>query len=391
MRLFLKAICGLALVASCESFVVAAERQPSVGYEIHEGKVTFFSLLGRQRVDAADPATFQYIAGGFGKDRQHVFFGEAVVEGADPASFRVIDFATGQDNKSIYRASTRCAACDVKSFRKIDEHWYIDDGAAYRGAANGWDRIPDMDRRSFQPLNNWYAKDNRSVIIEGERITGADAHSFKLESCGTCEVCGEDKSRCYWFEHPVPCDCRPHSGAEFPIAMNTSLPGKAVLKTSGPISIDAKSVKGVMSAGYLLAEPGNQRVALTCWDPKTRAHVPVGLTVSLEPNRFYRFARSEGATCDFHIERPAMVRGRMDGPEVQIRVAGDSKTKMLVELTSGTHTLTAVCRDVTRIGVNESTTDFTVDATAGEIYELNATFEAPANTCRVGVAPLGRP
>jgi hypothetical protein len=86
-----------------------------------------------------------------------------------------------------------------------------------------------------------------------------------------------------------------------------------------------------------------------------------------------------------------MVRGRMDGPEVQIRVAGDSKTKMLVELTSGTHTLTAVCRDVTRIGVKESTTDFTVDATAGEIYELNATFEAPANTCRVGVAPLGRP
>src|SRR5258708_10861598 len=111
-----------------------------VGYEIHEGKVTFFSLLGRQRVDAADPATFQYIAGGFGKDRQHVFFGEAIVEGADPASFRVIDFATGQDNKSIYPASTRCAACDVKTFRKIDAHVDIDHRAAYKGATDGWGR-----------------------------------------------------------------------------------------------------------------------------------------------------------------------------------------------------------------------------------------------------------
>jgi hypothetical protein len=86
-----------------------------------------------------------------------------------------------------------------------------------------------------------------------------------------------------------------------------------------------------------------------------------------------------------------MVRGRIDGPEVAIRVAGDSKTKMFVELTPGTHTLTAVCRDVTRTGVKESTAEFTVDATAGEIYELNASFEPPGNTCRVRVGQIGRP
>jgi hypothetical protein len=367
-------------------------KQPSVGYEIREGKVTFFSLLGRQRVEAADPATFQYIAGGFGKDRQHVFFGAAVVEDADPASFRVMDFATGHDNKSIYRTSARCTACDVKSFRKINEHWYIDDGAAYSALGNGgWTRTPDTDRRSFQPLNQWYAKDIRSVFIEGERIAGADAHSFKLESCGTCEVCGEDKNRCYWFEHPVPCDCRPHSGGEFPMIRKTMLPGRAILKTSGPISIHAASLKGVLLAGYLLVEPGDQRLALTCLDPKTRADVLGELTVNLEPNQFYRIARDQGATCNARIERPAMVRGRIDGPEVAIRVAGESKTKMFVELTPGTHTLTAVCRDVTRTGVKESTAEFTVDATAGEIYELNASFEAPGNTCRVRVAQIGRP
>src|SRR5258708_26434119 len=109
-------------------------KAPGVGYEIHEGKVTFFSLLGRQRVDAADPATFQYIAGGFGKDRQNVFFGEAIVEGADPASFRVIYFATRQDNKSIYRASTPCAASDVKSFPKIDHAWSTHPRAAPHAA-----------------------------------------------------------------------------------------------------------------------------------------------------------------------------------------------------------------------------------------------------------------
>src|SRR5262249_42481943 len=77
-------------------------------------------------------------------------------------------------------------------------------------------RLNGADSATFRSLNNFFAKDKYVVLFEHTPIPGADPETFKLQSCGNSEVNAEDKNRCYWFNHPVPCDCKPHDGREFP-------------------------------------------------------------------------------------------------------------------------------------------------------------------------------
>jgi hypothetical protein len=54
-----------------------------------------------------------------------------------------------------------------------------------------------------------------------------------------------------------------------------------------------------------------------------------------------------------------------------------------VELSPGKHTFTALCRDVTRTGIREGSSDVTLELKPGGIYQLDADFKAPSNRCDV--------
>ena len=45
--------------------------------------------LWGQRVEGADPASFEVLDGGYFKDKSHVWYIHDLVEGADPASFKI--------------------------------------------------------------------------------------------------------------------------------------------------------------------------------------------------------------------------------------------------------------------------------------------------------------
>lgn len=393
----LTAILFFVLAAGC----VSSARQP---FDVHEGAIRYTNLAGgRYRVPGADVKTFQHVGGIYGKDAARVYHAYTVVEGADPISFQYIGGDAGRDARAVYVAGTRCPDCDVASFRHIDRSWYADKDFVYEGTR----RRPDIDLKTFQPFNYWFAKDQNNVFSSGRPIPGADAPSFKLASCGACEVCGEDKNRCYWFEHAVPCDCAPQHGGKFAFPPPERSRMQALLGTTGPITIDFRRLTPAfhgLTVGYWRIDPGRHELPLNCWNKIKNKSEPFQLTLNIEPARMYRISQRKGATCEVEIERTALVQGRADGPEIQIRLMNDeedrsrstpseatrkqlsTKPRSKVELPAGAHTLTAVCRNVTRAGIQENSTDITVNLEPGRIYKLEATFEAPAYKCDARVA-----
>ena len=368
------------LLAAC--FAGAADK---ARYEVRDGSVIYKSPSGPRPVANADVSTFQSLPGAFARDRMKVFFGDKIVEGADPNSFVVIDFLTGRDSKAIYRTTDRCDECDLETFRALgDGHWYVDKNAAYSALNDSWRRISDVDPGAFAVLNKWFAKDRRSVFLNNERVPGADAETFKLAACGACEVCGEDKNRCYWFEHAVPCNCKPHGGGGFPSGLTEAAEGKAVLATTAPVSF-GDSVRGKMSAGLLVVEPGARAVELTCWDSATKSSLPAIVSVNLQANRFYRFTRKKNTKCEISIDRPTLVQGWNARQTLYIR---SNKPRMQVEIAAGVQKLQIVCREVTRAAILEIARDIDVDLRPGELYRLEGQVAPTKGTCDVHARSL---
>lgn len=363
-------------------------------YEIVEGHVTFHSVFGVNGVLDADAATFSDSGGGFGKDKQHVFYRSEVVKGfdpesfvskdADPESFVVIGPYTGKDANAIYRASHRCPQCDLQSFRKINDDLYLDKNAAYFASGSNWKRIPSADPQSVQRLSDLFSKDTQHVFFDETAIAGADPESFKIHSPCDCEFCGEDKNRCYWFGQPVPCDCK-HQGnmAELPppATLTEIPPGRAVIGTTDRFLRSSTPMDGGRRVGYLVTAPGKRTLDFKCLmhDPILNVRV----TIDVEAGGFYHLKRNEDSGCEISIERATMVQGRSHDPEIRIQMPGASKPEMEVELSPGKHTFTALCRDVTRTGIREGSSDVTLELEPGKIYQLNADFKAPSNRCDV--------
>jgi hypothetical protein len=352
-------------------------------YEVTQERVAFHTLRRIIPIET-DPATFKDLGGGFGRDSRRVYFEEKVVQDADPESFVVLAHTYGKDAKAVYSGAYSCRECDVRTFRKINDDFYLDQNAAYvivPSHSDHWTRVPSADPQSVTGLNGWFQKDSQHAFFMGRMIPGADAESFKVGSCGKCEVCAEDKNRCYSDEYPVPCDCKPNSSA-FSTPVTELLPGQALLFSDGGISVSSGYY---VSIGYTAVAAGKHTITLSCWDKEKKTH---DFPVDFEPGGFYRLTRKKGSRCDafeIEIERPAMVRGSDDGPEIQIRMPGDDNQKPTrqAELSPGKHDLIAVCRDVTRTGVRQDTAHVSLEFKPGEIYQLYGNFDPTTNKCDV--------
>ncbi len=362
-------------------------------YRIRGAEVFFRN----KKVKDADAASFQYLGGGYGKDKARVFYLWDLVEGADLASFASLGDGVAKDAKAVYYREKRCEECDVASFRHVGGDWYSDKHAAYEGYA--FHRVPGIDQPSFTALNNNFAKDRHTVFYLERRIRGADPESFKLHACGEPDPYGfsklyaEDKNRCYWGENAVPCDCAPHSMAEFPWGWTDLKPGMSLLAISpihniGPVTVS--SGEGIYEKGYFVLPPGKQTIGLHCRDGKSGSDKPVQYVIDAAPGEIYSVELSQDGNCSTSVKRPVLVRGNPDGPEIRIVLPGDSKPVWQAELAPGKQTLTAICREVTRERAIEVPVSLTLDLEPGRIYRLSADFAPEQGKCEVKAAPLTR-
>lgn len=356
---------------------------PKTRFEIYKGSVLYKSPWGERTVGSADTDSFEALSEAFGRDKNNVFFGEKIVPGAEPASFKIFDFYTGRDKNSVYRGIKRCDECDAETFRVMDKNRYVDKNSAYAGSGDNLRRLPNVDVASYTGLNSSFSKDKDNVYyLDRYIIAGADAPSFKLKRCGSCIVCAEDKNRCYSNDKPVPCDCKPYSGPR--LYRTTKIPQGKALVLAPHFGIDLTHTEkdkatflGVV--GHWGIVPGRNTFSLECNGK------PGSLTLYAKQGRVYRLKKQQDTTCDAEILRPALIQGREEGPAIYIRLAGVAKAKSEVELQPGTQTITAVCRDVNREKVRESSVELNVVLEAGRIYKLNADFLSPDDKCDVRV------
>jgi hypothetical protein len=336
------------------------------------------------KVTGADAATFRWIGDGYGKDKDHAYFAWDTVNGADTASFKVLGDSVAKDSKSVYSQAEHCESCDAQSFRSEAEQWYTDKNAAYFG--QGLQRIPGIDQQSFKVFNATYAKDRQTVLAQAYKVVGADPETFKLQSCEGSEVNGEDKNRCYWNEHAVPCDCKSHSMDDFPWGLTPLPANTSLLDTTAPIRI--KLIKGDYAKGYSIVPAGQQTIELGCWNSNTNKDETYEFGVVFTPGHLYRLQRLGSEGCAVKVENPAFVRGNLDRPEIRIEVPGGKKPEWQVELASGKQKLTAICREVTRERVVEVPVELTLELEPGGIYQLSANFDASQSRCDVKAVRL---
>jgi hypothetical protein len=109
-----------------------------VPYHGHEGN----------KIEGADPATFEVLDMFFGKDKNAVYYDYSVVPGADASSFEELDFSYGKDVYAVYM------------------------GTAKIGRANP---------KTFVPLTADYSKDKDSVFYKWDKIDSADPQTFRAE------------------------------------------------------------------------------------------------------------------------------------------------------------------------------------------------------------------
>jgi hypothetical protein len=351
--------------------------------------------MGTYPVAGADAATFRPLGGLFGADKLHVYFAEKLVETADPKTFTVIDATTGRDATAIFRAYNKCNDCDLKTFRRLDDSWYVDKDAAYAAMNDGWVRVPDVDTKSFKPINSWFAKDNKNVFLHRTRIIGADAASFKLESCGVCEVCGEDKNRCYSYDHAVPCDCKARNGSAFPKSMYDIQPGHSLIDAAhrGEIEVEKVDDNDVVAKKFPPVEPGSHRLDVIC---HSRPNITAKgqLIVDIRPNRIYRLRPLDAAKCSLTLDTLTWLRGRIESPEISIQVPDSNDWKgfkwaLEMEMQPGANTFTAVCREVTRSRIREGRAAQSVTLLEGHLYRLDGGFLGNSDVCRVRIIDQG--
>lgn len=242
--------------------------------------------------------------------------------------------------------------------------------------------VPKVPAGAKEPitLSSWYSKDRETVYAYKEPIRGADAASFKRACCGLCEVCGEDKNRCYWYGHPVPCDCGAHTEADFPGSTVDTPPSKALIGNFFDIKSGLPS-GSVASFGYEIVEPGSYTLGIECWDTSARTKSLTELAVTLKVG-VYRLAPVKGEQCHFRMTRPALIVGSNEEPEILLLKADHTLVSQL-EVVPGKHTMTVVCRQVLRSKIAEGREEITLKLAPGEIYRVNAHFEAPNYQCRV--------
>jgi len=348
-------------------------------FDIHDGNVRYTDLSGRHyKVANSDPKTFKHLGGVHGKDNNYVFYAYNVIEGADPRTFEAIGKIAGRDAKRVYIAGKYCSYCDVASFRWVDGDYFADKNSVYRREV----ALPGVEVSSFERLNHTFAKDANNVFALHWQIPGADAPSFKLKTCGVCEVCAEDKNRCYSWSNPVPCDCKSYSGPK--LYGVTEIPqGKALVLTPH-FGIDLARAENHKAtylgvSGHWGIASGTNTFSLNCNGKRG------SLTLKAKRGHVYRLEKRQDTTCDAEIVRPALVQGREDGPVIYIRANGIKKARSEIELQSGPQTITAVCRDVNRIKVRESSVELNMVLEAGRIYKLNAGFLPPEDKCDIRV------
>lgn len=158
-------------------------------------------------VREANPKTFIELTGNYAKDSLHVFHKGHKLSEIDVNSFKVIAKFLTRDKLGVYLENKKITNSDGLSFRFINDNYAIDNNQIYHFSSNDYSVIKNVDRESFTPIDNLYAKDKKHVYYLDIVITNADPVTFRvLDSVlkkGTDFIDAEDNTYFYSKEKSI--------------------------------------------------------------------------------------------------------------------------------------------------------------------------------------------
>ena len=154
-----------------------------------------------QKVEGADPATFQPFAGGLYKDKSHIFYGTRMILDADLATFAFHDgskygYSYWYDKNYIFVATYNGIGTikeKCKDLTQIGGYYLKCGNKVYYGDKF----LVGADAETMAPVGvtSNYAADSKTVYFDGEIVVGADAATFSIGD----GINAKDKNYTYRF------------------------------------------------------------------------------------------------------------------------------------------------------------------------------------------------
>lgn len=129
-------------------------------------------------VQNADPNTFQQLAGGYAKDKNHVFQHQNIIPYADPNTFERVGYGYTKDEHHVFYKEKIVPDADPNTFEFINMTYSKDKDAVFHKG----EILPNISANSFEILSDLYAKDHDTVLStsKGVHRLDADTETFTL-------------------------------------------------------------------------------------------------------------------------------------------------------------------------------------------------------------------
>lgn len=174
--------CVVAVLAGCSRQGPPNSLFDSVGYHVRDGKVYYLKAFPGKafEIEGADTASFQALDTTYARDNSSVYADGRTLPGADPASFELIQrpgFA--KDSRHVYQRD-RPISDDPAHFELLDAGLAKDSVAVYWSDGTVLSNDPAHVAIVSNTGHYLFAKDGRTVYVNGKPISGADPASFRV-------------------------------------------------------------------------------------------------------------------------------------------------------------------------------------------------------------------
>lgn len=169
--------------------------KPETMYWVHASGRVYW---GHHPIRGADPATFRFYLGNYGKDARHAYCQNSRLRGADGATFHALSYTYYKDHQGVWAPYGQIKGADAATFEACDDGVEFQGGVVHaQGYARDKDRVyykfsqtgvprpvKDADPVTFVSLNDgWFGRDAARVYSAGYALRDVDIGQWRLLGC----------------------------------------------------------------------------------------------------------------------------------------------------------------------------------------------------------------
>lgn len=143
---------------------------------------------GTKKIENIKVKNFKKLGFYYWKNNNEIYYKDKKIENVDNQSFQVLNKNYAKDKNNIYYKENIIKDVDIKTFENffdVKKRNYIDEKVQYYRDKNNIyyeGKKLDVDRKTFEVLNERYSKDKNYLYYNNEIVKGLDIKTFKIVS-----------------------------------------------------------------------------------------------------------------------------------------------------------------------------------------------------------------